>query len=218
MAGEYPFAKIIALGTELCGSYSLPAKSLTAADQDACEQPTYDIPELTNIRKLKAFVSRMKWWPGYRQAIKALRYVADDSASPMETVLLILLTLPYRYGGYGLPKPEMNGRIYPEKRAKKFSGREFYRGDLLWRKAGVVAEYNSDLEHASPERIAKDAIRRSDLDLCGILEVTVTKGQIKNLKLLHNVAKQIAKRMGRQLRYKEPGFSKAQKELLSVLL
>jgi len=187
-------------------------------DQHASDLPVYNLPKLTSKKKLKAFAARMDGWRGHRKAIKALQYIADDSASPMETILAILLTLPYKYGGYGLPMPEMNGRIYPEKRAKKFSGREFYRGDLLWRKGGVVAEYNSDIEHASPDRIAKDAIRRTDLNLCGIHEVTVTKSQIRNTELLENVAKEIAARIGKRLRYKDPEFAKAHRELHNVLL
>jgi len=112
-----------------------------------------------------AFSARMEGWIGHTRALRALRFVADNAASPMEAVLVMLLTLPYRLGGYGLPMPELNGIIYPKKRVSQFAGKSFYRGDLLWRDAGVVAEYNSDLEHASQNRIAMDAIRRSDLSL-----------------------------------------------------
>lgn len=217
MASEYPFAKLIALGFELCGSYSMPVKVFPGAQQDNSDQPVYNLLQLTNKKKLKTFTDRMDGWTGHRKAKKASRYIANNSASPMESILTILLTLPYKYGGYGLSMPELNGRIYPEKGTKKFSGREFYRGDLLWRNAGVVAEYNSDIEHSSPERIARDAIRRSDLALCGITEVTVTKGQIKNVELLDNVAKQIANKIGKRLRYKNPEFSKTQRELQRIL-
>jgi len=218
MAAEYPLAKLIALGLEICGSYSLPPKPSAGADKNETEKALYNMPQLSSQKKLKAFISRMKGWVGQKQALKALRYIADSSASPMETALFILLTLPYRYGGYGFPSPELNGRIDPEKGAKRFVGREYYRGDLLWRKAGVVAEYNSDAEHTGPEKIASDAIRRGDLDLCGIYEVTVTKRQLYNSELLENAAVQISKKIGRQLRYKDPGFSKARHELRSLLL
>jgi len=63
-----------------------------------------------------------------------------------------------------------------------------------------------------------DAIRRSDLDLCGISEVTVTKSQIKNEELFENVAKQLAAKIGKELRYKDPEFSKARNELRRDLL
>jgi len=226
LAEEYPLARLIELGIELCGSYALPENTAIYEKQGEKQdkrqsdlvQTLYNLPHLTTKKKLETFAARMKGWDGHRQVIKALRYIADDSASPMETILCVLLTLPYKYGGYGLPMPELNGRIYPGKGAKQFSGRSFYRGDLLWRKAGIVAEYNSDLEHTGPERIARDAIRQSDLNLCGIYEVPVTKEQIKREDLFDKVARQIAARIGKQLRYKDPGFSEARKELRSVLL
>ena len=190
----------------------------SALKQGTPESAIYELAQLTSKKKLKAYVSRVEGWPGYIQASKALRYIEDGSASPMEAKLTILLTLPYRFGGYGLPMPELNGSIYPRKGMKPFYGRGFYRGDLLWRDAGVVAEYNSDLEHASPDRIAKDAIRRSDLELCGIYEVTVTKRQINNADLFDNTARQIAKRIGRKLRNNDPGFIKKRNELRRVLV
>jgi len=167
---------------------------------------------------MEAFVARRKGWFGYRQASMALRYIEDGSASPMETVLCVLLTLPYKYGGYGFPLPELNGRIDPVNGVRTFVGKKFYIGDLLWRDAGVVAEYNSDTEHTGPERIARDAIRRGDLELCGIYKVTVTKRQLFDAELFDKVAKQISKKSGKRLRYKDPGFSKARCELRSLLL
>ena len=80
-----------------------------------------------------------------------------------------------------------------------------------------MAEYNSDLEHTGAERIARDAIRQSDLNLCGIYEIPITKEQIKKDDLFDNVARQIAEKNGKKLRNKEPGFSEARKELRNVL-
>jgi len=217
MAAKYPLAKLIALGFELCGSYSLAGNALTDGDQGDLVQTMYDLPPLTCKNKLTAFSARMEGWIGRNKALRALRFVADNSASPMETILVMLLTLPHMLGGYGLPMPELNGRIYPKKRVSHFAGKSFYRGDLLWRDEGVVAEYNSDAEHTSSSRIAMDAIRRNDLSLCGIFEVTVTKKQIKSAELFDKVAKQIAARIGKELRYKEPEFLKARRELRSDL-
>ena len=218
MAAKYPLVKLITLGFEMCGSYSLPGNASTGGDQGDLVQTMYNLPPLTSKKKLTAFSARMEGWIGHKQALKALRFVTDDSASPMETVLVMLLTLPYRLGGYGLPMPELNGSIYPKKRVSHFAGKSFYRGDLLWRDAGVVAEYNSDAEHASQNRIAMDAIRRNDLSLCGIFEVTVTSRQIKSMELFDKVARQIAARIGKELRYKEPEFQKARRDLRRALL
>lgn len=216
MASEYPLAKLIALGIELCGSYTLPPKASNSEEQSDPKKTPYNLPQLTSKKKLKAFVDHMGGWPGYKQALKALHYISDGSASPMETILAILLTLPYKYGGYGLPMPELNGRIFPKKGMGQFAGRGFYRGDLLWRKDDLVAEYNSYQEHADPNYIIKDAVRRGDLALRGITEVTVTKEQIKSTALFDKIAKQIAARLGRRLRYDDAEFNKARRDLRNV--
>jgi len=225
MAGEYPLAKLITLGNELCGTYSRLDKATIcegqAERQDegqvVFDQLAYNLPHLTSKKKLQAFTDRMGGWIGQRQALKALRYISDGSGSPMETTLFILLTLPYRYGGYGLPIPEFNACIYPKKGGLPFAGRSFYRGDLLWREAGVVVEYNSDMVHANKDSMAMDAIRRGDLALCGISEVTVTKRQIHSIELFDKVARQIASSIGKRLRYEDQVFLKARRELRGVL-
>jgi len=218
LAGEYPFARLVALGLELCGSYSLPSKADGTTSQQVTEQASYNLKRLTTTKKLKAFCVRLEGWPCQRKAMRALRYIADGSASPMETILAILLTLPYRYGGYGLPLPELNGRIDPEKGAGPFAGRDFYRGDLVWRGARTIAEYNSDLEHGNRRQISSDAIRQSDLALCGFTVVIVTNEQIRSMKLLDKVARQIMAGIGKEPRYKNPGFAKACRELRDILL
>jgi len=225
MAGEYPLAKLIALGIELCGTYSQPDKASACERQEErqdegqvdFDQLLYNLPHLTSKKKLQAFTDRMGGWIGQPQASKALRYISDGSGSPMETILFILLTLPYRYGGYALPMLELNGCVYPRKGGSPFAGRSFYRGVLLWREAGVVVEYNSDMIHANTDNMAMDAIHRGDLALCGISEISVTKRQLYSIELFDKVARQIASRIGKRLRYKDPGFLKVRQELRSVL-
>jgi len=217
MAAKYPLFKLITLGFEICGSFSLPGTISTDGDRDELLKTMYDLPPLTNKKKLTDFSTHMKGWKGHSQALKALRYISNGSASPMEAALVMLLTLPYRFGGYGFPMPELNGAIYPKKRVSQFTGKSLYRGDLLWRDAGVVAEYNSDEVHANQDHITMDAIRRNELSLCGIYEVTVTNRQIKSMVLFDKVAKQIAARIGKELRYKEPEFIRAQRDLRRVL-
>ncbi|MCL1895345.1 MAG: hypothetical protein FWG03_02225 [Clostridiales bacterium] len=107
MAGQLTLAKLIELGYELCGVYSMP----NADDKNVPERGFYNRQPLTSIKKLKAFLDSMPGVKGRKKAMRALRYLRDGSASPMETKLAILLTLPYMLGGYGFSLPEMNKRI-----------------------------------------------------------------------------------------------------------
>lgn len=251
MAAVLPLVKLIQLGLELCGTYSLPANDehrerlRIVSERDAGKEPALrpgiDLskshvrdkgkdtnpgvafqgfvsrPALTSVKELKAFTVRMKGTRGQKNASRALRYMADGSASPMETILFMMLTLPYGLGGYRLPVPELNKRIDPGKAVKLSSGKAYLICDLFWSKANLAIEYDSYLHHAGADRIEDDSIRRHDLDVLGIEPVTVTGKQIRDAAMFEKLAKQIAKKTGKRFQYENPKFMKAQRELRRMI-
>ena len=223
MAAELPLAKLIELGCELCSTYSLPAISEQGNEQEpgVVDKTLYSLPQLTNTKALKALTARMAGVNGQKNAARALRYVADGSASPMETILFLFLTLPHKIGGYGLPVPELNKRIDLGgliRQGSQRAGKAFYKCDLFWADANVAIEYDSDLYHTGADRIANDSKRRFDLDALGIDVITVTRSQIRNAVEFDGMVKRIAKKLGRRLRYTNPDFPKARHELRRLLL
>jgi len=204
MAGILPLVKLIELGLELCGTYSLPVNK---------EETMYGHPRLTNANSLKAFTLQMKGVKGQRKAYRALRYIADGSASPMETKLFMLLALQCKLGGHGLPAPKLNKRVDPRKAAKKMTNKKYFICDLFWPEANLAIEYDSDANHTGPDRINDDSKKRTALESSGIKVITVTNEQIQSAYELDIVAKEIAKRLGKQLRINDPKFKKAQREL-----
>ena len=218
MADELPLVKLIELGLELCGSYSLHVKDEYNPGEESTDKALYGHPHLTSIKALNAFASRMEGVCGQKKVSRALRYIAEGSASPMETILFMLLTLPYKLGGYGLPAPELNKRINIGNATGKRSGKAYYVCDLLWPKANFAIEYDSNFYHVSADRIAGDAMKRLDLATRGIIVITVTSRQIRNLIEFEILAKLIAKKVGRQLKYKNPQFRAAQLDLRNLLL
>ncbi|MCL2492638.1 MAG: endonuclease domain-containing protein [Clostridiales bacterium] len=256
MAGELPLGKLIALGLEFCGTYSLSVKGERRREyanvsgggggnrggggggdgngngggggnrgldgpgqnSDGADKTIYNHPRLTNTKELKAFTSRMKGVGGQKKASKALMYIADGAASPMETILFVLLTLPYKYGGYGFPAPELNRRINFGRGAKQRANKAYYVCDFYWPEAGLAVEYDSNLHHTGADRIAEDSKRRTDLSALGIYVVTATNEQIRSIDEFERLARLIAKRLGKQLRYKNPEFLRAQRELRDFLL
>ena len=266
MANELPLAKLIELGFELCGTYSLPAKSRHDDDsrsghgggqsngeeiddrilhgdraigidynayreweeavaktsysdgEEIVDKTVYGHPRLTNTKELKNLTARMKSVNGQKKACRALRYILDGSASPMETILCMLLTLPHKLGGYGLPAPELNRRVDIGDTSKNRSGKSFYVCDLFWPKAGLAVEYDSDSYHSGADRIAADSRKRLELATLGITVITVTSRQVRNAIEFEGLAKLISRKVGKQLRYKNPEFQKAHRELRSMLL
>jgi len=262
MASELPLVKLIELGYELCGSYSLPSKGTsdgpfvvgkdtasrafvvgkdTAAgafvvgkdtadgafvvDKDTVDRDfvvdndtSYNLEPLTSTKRLETFVTQMTGKHGKKRAARALRYIADGSASPMETISAILLVLPNSLGGYGFPLPEMNRRIDTKPAASGNLSKHFYKCDLYWKDSAVAAEYDSDLHHSGYDRISDDSIRRSDLFLSGIEVIPITNKQIYNIEEFDKVARIIASKMGRRIQIRYSGFNAERRKLRGLLL
>jgi hypothetical protein len=191
MANELTFLELVSLGYELCGTYRLT------------EQCRYKAHPLTSKLKLKSFTNRAFGFDGKPKVEQAFRYIADNSASPMETILSMMLSLPYRLGGYGFPLPLLNHLVEINQGTGKSSR---YYCDLFWPDAQVDVEYDSDGFHALPERIAKDAARRNALSSAGITVITVTRGQIVNAGAFNKVASELSKLLKKRLAYKKQEF------------
>jgi hypothetical protein len=215
LAARLPLAKLVELGLEIWGSYSLPGP--VAHETLAEGKGFYGRQPLTSAQAIRRLIDTCGGANGATRASTALEYVADGSASPMESTLSILLTLPYRHGGYGLPMPDLNHRVASG--ARGGGGRSSYRCDLYWPDAKVAAEYDSDMYHTGSTRIASDSIRRSGLALAGITVVSVTRRQVLSIAEFDKVARLLAKHMGRRLRQgANARYAEAQRDLRRMLL
>lgn len=207
MATRLTVARLIQLGFELCGTYAIvydgPAQKREAP--------------LTSVAKLRAFVEANPDMRGCKKARRALTFVQDGSASPMESVLTMLLCLPYRLGGYGLEWPQLNHRIDVPTGMRKMADRGYCKADLCWFEKRLCLEYDSELHHADVERRESDARRRSTLIALDYTVVTVTPGQVMDSGALNRLAHQVAKLTGRRLRYVDPDFTRAHLALRAEL-
>ena len=218
-AAKLPLVKVIELGFELCGTYAKTEYAAVSSDNALVEMDPYHREQLTSVRKLSAFIERIEGVAGKIHAFQALRYIVDGSASPRETALVMLLVLPYKLGGYGLPMPELNFPINPNKLGKQYTGKSSFSCDLYWPKAREAVEYNSDEFHSKVKEKADDSLRRNVLTTMGVKVINVDNEQIKNRIQLEGTANQLASNLGKPLRYRRnPKFSQAQQELRKMLL
>ena len=214
MAGQLTLAKLIELGYELCGVYALPPND----DASIPEIGFYKRKPLTNVNKVQVFLETMSAFKGCNKAKRAMRYILDGSASPMETKLAIFLTLPYMLGGYAFALPELNKRITLTKTARKYFNKGYYICDLYWPKSKTAVEYDSDQQHTGSDRIANDSKRRNALASMGIKVVSVTKQQLYSSVELERAARTIAKHMNRRLFTTKSEFYAMHRELRKQLL
>jgi len=214
MAECLTLVNLIELGYELCGGYSIPL----ADEQNIPENGFYNRAQLTSVLKLKVFLEEMPGVKGHQQAMRALRYILDGSASPMETKLAMFLTLPYRLGGFGFSFPALNKRIVLTKTARKYFSKAYYVCDLFWSDDKVAVEYDSDQYHTGAERIASDSKRRNALASSGIRVVSVTKNQLYDRVELESIARTIARYLNKRLFPTKSSFAAAHQKLRKQLL
>ena len=214
MASELPFVALIALGYELCGGYRLDRDTET-------EQGFRNDIALSSVAKLKTYAENTPKLKGRKTALRALQHITDGSASPMETILCMLLTLPYRLGGYGFPLPQLNHCVTVSAslgtNARAAQKAKLY-CDLFWPSHRVDIEYDSDAYHTGSDRIAKDAIRRNALSSAGITVLTVSRLQIVRTDELYKVAEILCRLLDRRLKCPMPEFATHHEALHKQLL
>lgn len=147
---------------------------------------------LTDARALRDFAERYGDQPGAKAARRAARYVCPGAArSEMEIALSMLLTLPRKDGGYGLPQCTLNGDVIVPGRKYK-ADKITYHGDLIWPEQRLVVEYDSNLHHREPGQLTIDAERRNDMQDAGWRVVTITWSQVLNPSKMDVAAAQLA--------------------------
>lgn len=210
LAARTPFPLIVLLGLELLGSYHGSANT-----ESGC---LYGITPITGLEDLRqglkalerafevhraASAGEVHVPAGLGACLRALPWLKEGAASPMEAAIYALLCLPVRLGGYGLPMPELNAPILLDDRQARLTGTHEIRFDFLWREAALAVEYDSDAYHVdgvSREKVLRDKRRINAAKLAGIDVITITRDTLMKLNGFHFIAIEIAKRLGKRLR------------------
>lgn len=182
----------VVLACEFAGTYRL-AVANKPINFDASPLMTCD-----DLRNMAA-------WLGTTSVERRVKLVADlaleKSASPMETAVALMLTLPVEMGGFGLPKPQFN--VSPDVRSERgtLSDRDEVKADMLWEDERVVVEYDSYEFHGrlGPWQLSRDALRANILTAIGYSVFRVTFGVVASLAGMSLLARQIAHVLGVEL-------------------
>ena len=179
--------------TEIAGTYCLPARE--------GESVIYGVSPRVVRAQMDEFLNG---WPALKGIMRARCVAAcafDGSASPMETALALMLTLPVAWGGYGLPRPELNARVAVHGDARALSSKADMFIDLLWKREGVAVEYDSREFHGlqGSAKLVMDTERANSLTALGYHALSVTYLQVTQQSRLDLLARQIAGLLGVRL-------------------
>ena len=210
MASKLTLRQLVALGCELCGTYVL------VSDDDGHPMAADDYPTrvapLTNAGKIQKFVDKAVKARGRAKALRALRYVVDGSNSPMETMTYLLLCLPPKLGGYGIPKPVMNAKIELDDEGKSIAQRRSCRGDICWPDPKLDIEYHGDV-HVGATQMKSDVGRELGIEHMGWRVITVTGPQVLDMERFEVVVGEVASHLKKRL---YPQFMGATQERMTL--
>lgn len=179
------------LGCELIGTYVLRNDDERGFSQCA---------PLASKESLQKTIDKADGFLGVKQARKALPFLLENSASPMETRVALLLTLPCRLGGYGLPKPSLNHSLQLSHSQQLEMKRNEIRVDMAWPKSRLVIEYESTAWHSGNEKFIQDSKRRNDIRSLGFDVTTITLDEYKSQSSMDRIASDLAVKLGGRLR------------------
>lgn len=168
---------------------------------------------LTSPASIRAACEAHGDLPGCGVVARSLPWLAVGAASPREAALALVLSLPGRFGGYGLPVPMLNKPLSVGDRKRNLADCAHYVADLCWPASQLVVEYDSDEYHLTSRQQRHDAVRRMVLEEVGYRVVSVTRLQLNDPREMDKVAKVVAAALGRRLRIRCRDFRRKQSDL-----
>jgi hypothetical protein len=200
LAGKLSIHRLILLGLQLC-SHQSGSTSLS----------------ITTTQKLREFLAKTKGHRGQYNAVRALKYVKEGSASIMESLAYMILGLPNALGGYGLKGAVFNHEIKLKGEAALSLGQDHCYVDLYYKREKVGVEYQSLVYHSSPAEQGKDAKRAAILERKGINVMFFTTIQLYERAACRDFAHTLATRLGRRIEIRTKKFDEMHTMLRELL-
>ena len=208
LATQLSFPYVAMAGMELCGTYSV------SPDE---EGSLIKRRPLTTCAALLSFLEKNTSSYGVKKARRALSFIAGGAASPQEARLYLLLSLPVRMGGYGLPPAQLNYRIETNASGGIDPAKRYRLCDLYWPDRQIAVEYDSDAFHVGTEKIASDSISRVALSTRGISVVTVTSAQLRSPMMTDQLAAALCRKLEIRKRTCRKDWSRQREALRKAL-
>lgn len=200
LASELDIHRLILLGLQLC---SHPPGAPSAA--------------ITTKERLSFFLARTSGHHSHKKAWRALKYIENGSASIMESIVYMFLTLPHLLGGYGLGGAVFNYEIRLEDEAGKRLRQKRCFMDLYYKAAKLAIEYESFAFHSRPSEQGKDAIRSAILDRHGIEVMHLNTIQLYDKAAYKDFILNLSSRLNKRIHIRTEKFDEMNDRLRSLL-
>lgn len=200
LAVDLSIHRLILLGLQLCS-----------------HSPVSPSKAITTKQKLKNFLEKTPGHRGHRKAVRAVKYVEDGSASIMESLAYMILTLPHALGGYGLDGAVFNHEITLKDEGHTRLAKFSCFTDLYYVQAKLAVEYDSFKYHDSPSKQGEDAKRASILERQGIDVMHLSTIQLYDKDACEDFTYNLAARLGKRMQIRTKKFDEKHALLRSLL-
>jgi len=200
LATKLSLHRLILLGLQLCShKQGDPSKAITSKE------------------KIAAFLAKTPGHMGHKKAMRAVKYISNGSASIMESITYMILTLPHSLGGYGLDGALFNYEIKLTREAQKRLKQKRCFADLYYKQDKLAVEYDSFAYHSSPAEQGKDDIRAATLERLGINVMHFSTIQLYNKEACRDFAYNLAARLNKRIRIRTSKFDEHHSLLRNLL-
>lgn len=192
--------RLILLGLQLCA-----------------HPPGSPFEAITTKQKLEAFLAETPGHRGHRKALRAVKYIENGSASVMESIAYMILSLPHALGGYGIDGAVFNYEIMLKNEGIKRLGQKRCFVDLYYKQEKLAIEYDSFAYHSSPSEQGKDAVRSSILERQNIEVMHLSTIQLYNKDACKDFADNLATRLKKRKQNRAKKFDQMHERLRTLL-
>lgn len=210
-AADHSLVELLKLGMELCGTYAL---------DDYHPDGFTSRRRICTVGRIKRYLSWCKGAPGIMRARAAAGLLMDGSNSPLETNVMLGLTLPPRHRGIGLRKPVLNERRDTTELQAETIGTHTYFYDARWsgtlpsgRRYSVDCEVDSKRHFNNPNNARADVVRKDNVQFMRSTHVSISSEEFADARLFMKKGLMIAKLIGQRVRrYPRRGSEEARAE------
>lgn len=184
--------QIIKLAMSFCGLYHLEGDKARKLYERKPVTTPQEILEYLDLARATSML-------GVGAVADAMTWVIPNSASPLETRMVLPLYLSRRLGGYGLPRPIMNHPIRLEGESAKIAGQSICFADSYWERPGrrpLDLECQSRAWHDQPAKYGEDYARQMALERKGIKVQFVTNMQLNDEYQFNELARLVSVHTG----------------------
>lgn len=212
MSNKLSMSDLLLFGFEMCGTYTLANdKSDLLTDINAISSSTKIAQYLNRLYKQNNKFSKIP------KAIKASEFILDNSFSPLESRLAILLCLKRSLGGFGLEGFVLNQEIALSNEASKICFQKTVTPDLCNMKTKIAIEYDSSMFHDNVAQNQKDKLRMDAMIHDGWRVFTFVKAHTHNYEAFNQLANDILKANNQDIRCSSRRFLARRYELFNHL-